>query len=48
MSNSNLYRVQYNVQRISFDVVHSVETLEDAKEALSTLINRVRVQNLQK
>ncbi|XP_022890053.1 uncharacterized protein LOC111405421 isoform X2 [Olea europaea var. sylvestris] len=39
---------QYNVQRISFDVVHSVETLEDAKEALSTLINRVRVQNLQK
>ncbi|CAI9773556.1 unnamed protein product [Fraxinus pennsylvanica] len=38
---------QYNVQRISFEDVHSVETLEEAKIALSTLIDRGRVHNLQ-
>ncbi|CAI9767123.1 unnamed protein product [Fraxinus pennsylvanica] len=31
---------QYNVQRISFEVGSSVETLEEAKKALSTLIDQ--------
>ncbi|KAL2462527.1 Pyridoxamine 5'-phosphate oxidase family protein [Forsythia ovata] len=39
---------QFNVQRISFEVGHSVETLEEAKKALSTLIDTGRVHNLQK
>ncbi|KAL2539094.1 Pyridoxamine 5'-phosphate oxidase family protein [Abeliophyllum distichum] len=38
---------QFNVQRISFEVGHSVETLEEAKKALSTLIDTGRVHNLQ-
>ncbi|XP_022891633.1 uncharacterized protein LOC111406412 [Olea europaea var. sylvestris] len=39
---------QYNVQRISFEVGRSVETLEEAKKELSTLIGRGRVHNMQK
>ncbi|CAN4100023.1 unnamed protein product [Withania somnifera] len=38
---------QFNVQRISFEEGHSVETLEEAKAALWTLINGGRVYNLQ-
>ncbi|KAL5554615.1 hypothetical protein UlMin_042016 [Ulmus minor] len=39
---------QFNVQRISFDEGHAVETLEEAKEALWKLINKGRVYNLHK
>ncbi|XP_059299508.1 uncharacterized protein LOC132052143 isoform X2 [Lycium ferocissimum] len=39
---------QFNVQRISFEEGHSVETLEEAKAALWKLINGGRVYNLQK
>ncbi|CAA3024088.1 uncharacterized protein LOC111406412 [Olea europaea subsp. europaea] len=39
---------QYNVQRISFEVGRSVETLEEATEELSTLMGRGRVHNMQK
>ncbi|KAG8380262.1 hypothetical protein BUALT_Bualt07G0174900 [Buddleja alternifolia] len=39
---------QFNVQRISFEEGHSVETLEEAKAALWELINRGRVHNLHK
>ncbi|KAJ8560155.1 hypothetical protein K7X08_004213 [Anisodus acutangulus] len=38
---------QFNVQRISFEEGHSVETLEEAKAALWKLINGGRVYNLQ-
>uniref|UniRef100_M1CIK1 FMN binding protein n=1 Tax=Solanum tuberosum TaxID=4113 RepID=M1CIK1_SOLTU len=39
---------QFNVQRISFEEGHSVETLEEAKTALWKLINGGRLHNLQK
>ncbi|KAE7997512.1 hypothetical protein FH972_002143 [Carpinus fangiana] len=39
---------QFNIQRISFEEGHAVETLEEAKEALWKLINRGRVCNVQK
>ncbi|KAI3455731.1 hypothetical protein Pfo_012394 [Paulownia fortunei] len=39
---------QFNVQRISFEEGHSVETLEEAKKALWKLLDRGRVPNLQK
>ncbi|XP_010322798.1 uncharacterized protein [Solanum lycopersicum] len=39
---------QFNVQRISFEEGHSVETLEEAKAALWKLINGGRLHNLQK
>ncbi|XP_009616303.1 uncharacterized protein LOC107760047 isoform X2 [Nicotiana tabacum] len=39
---------QFNVQRISFEVGHSVQTLEEAKAALWKLINGGQVYNLQK
>ncbi|MED6218931.1 hypothetical protein PIB30_031160 [Stylosanthes scabra] len=39
---------QFNIQRISFDEGQSVETLEEAKEALRKLIHRGKVYNLQK
>ncbi|XP_024018470.1 uncharacterized protein LOC21393761 [Morus notabilis] len=39
---------QFNIQRISFDDGHAVETLEEAKDALWMLINKGRVYNLQK
>lgn len=39
---------QFNIQRISFDEGHAVETLEEAKAALWKLINKGRVCNLQK
>ncbi|KAK4365672.1 hypothetical protein RND71_013552 [Anisodus tanguticus] len=39
---------QFNIQRISFEEGHSVETLEEAKTALWKLINGGRVYNLQK
>ncbi|ONI15001.1 hypothetical protein PRUPE_3G020500 [Prunus persica] len=37
---------QFNIQRISFDEGHSVETLEEAKAALRKLINKGRVFKL--
>lgn len=40
--------MQFNIQRISFEEGHSVETLEEAKAALWKLINKGRVYNLQK
>ncbi|CAK9146088.1 unnamed protein product [Ilex paraguariensis] len=39
---------QFNIQRISFEEGHSVETLEEAKAALWKVIERGRVYNLQK
>lgn len=39
---------QFNVQRISFEEGHAVETLEEAKAALQRLISKGRVYNLQK
>lgn len=44
----SLYFLQFNVQRISFEEGHSVETLEEAKAALWKLINGGRLHNLQK
>uniref|UniRef100_A0A7N0U0K3 CREG-like beta-barrel domain-containing protein n=1 Tax=Kalanchoe fedtschenkoi TaxID=63787 RepID=A0A7N0U0K3_KALFE len=38
---------QFNIQRLSFDQGHAVETLEEAKEALWNLINKGQV-NMQK
>lgn len=38
---------QFNIQRLSFEEEHLVETLEQAKEALWKLINKGRVYNLQ-
>lgn len=32
--------VQFNVQRVSFDEVHAVETLEQAKKALQNVLDR--------
>lgn len=32
--------LQFNVQRISFEVEHDVQTLDDAKAALEKIINR--------
>ncbi|KAG9449218.1 hypothetical protein H6P81_009183 [Aristolochia fimbriata] len=37
---------QFNVQRLSFDVGHAVETLEEAKAALHKLINKGSRQNI--
>ncbi|VFQ92527.1 unnamed protein product [Cuscuta campestris] len=37
---------QFNMQRISFEEGHSVETLEEAKSALWKLINRGKLHNL--
>lgn len=39
---------QFNIQRISFEEGHAVETLEQAKAALQKLISKGRVYNLQK
>ncbi|KAJ8770483.1 hypothetical protein K2173_017974 [Erythroxylum novogranatense] len=39
---------QFNIQRVSFEEGHSVETLEEAKAALSKLINKGQVRSLQK
>ncbi|KAH6831720.1 Pyridoxamine 5'-phosphate oxidase family protein [Perilla frutescens var. hirtella] len=39
---------QFNVQRISFEDGHSVETLEEAKKALWKLMDGGRMHNLQK
>uniref|UniRef100_A0A5B6YU94 CREG-like beta-barrel domain-containing protein n=1 Tax=Davidia involucrata TaxID=16924 RepID=A0A5B6YU94_DAVIN len=39
---------QFNIQRLSFEEGHAVETLEEAKAALWKLINRGRVYNIQK
>ncbi|KAE9621259.1 hypothetical protein Lal_00023670 [Lupinus albus] len=39
---------QFNIQRISFDEGHSVETLEEAKDALWKIIEKGKVYNLQK
>ncbi|KAJ8760086.1 hypothetical protein K2173_010942 [Erythroxylum novogranatense] len=39
---------QFNIQRISFELGHSVETLEEAKAAVSKLINKGQVHSLQK
>nr|GMC78004.1 uncharacterized protein LOC109188228 [Ipomoea batatas] len=39
---------QFNIQRISFEEGHLVETLEEAKTALRKLINKGKVHNLQK
>ncbi|XP_019429794.1 PREDICTED: uncharacterized protein LOC109337303 [Lupinus angustifolius] len=39
---------QFNIQRISFDEGHSVETLEEAKDALWKVIEKGKVHNLQK
>ncbi|CAL0335314.1 unnamed protein product [Lupinus luteus] len=39
---------QFNIQRISFDEGHSVETLEEAKDALWKVIEKGKVYNLQK
>ena len=33
-------RVQFNVQRVPFDEVHAVETLEQAKKALQKVLDR--------
>jgi hypothetical protein len=30
--------VQFNIQRLAFDVLHKVETLEEAKKALHKII----------
>ncbi|CAO2840415.1 unnamed protein product [Amaranthus hypochondriacus] len=38
---------QFNIQRISFEEGHSVETLEQAKSALQNLINKGKVRNIQ-
>ncbi|XAR49793.1 hypothetical protein NMG60_11003932 [Bertholletia excelsa] len=38
---------QFNIQRLSFEEGHAVETLEQAKAALWTLIDKDRVYNLQ-
>ncbi|XP_052182492.1 uncharacterized protein LOC127795081 isoform X2 [Diospyros lotus] len=40
--------VQFNVQRLSFDEGHAVETLEEAKAALWKVIDKGRVYSLQK
>lgn len=45
---SFIYYMQFNIQRISFDEGHSVETLEEAKAALWKLIKKGPVHNLQK
>lgn len=37
---------QFNIQRLSFEEGHSVETLEEAKAALRKLINKGRVHSL--
>ncbi|CAA2977115.1 Pyrid_oxidase_2 domain-containing, partial, partial [Olea europaea subsp. europaea] len=39
---------QFNIQRISFEEGHFVETLDEAKAALWKLIDRGRLYNLQK
>ncbi|EEF43557.1 uncharacterized protein LOC8286236 [Ricinus communis] len=39
---------QFNVQRLSFEEGHAVETLEEAKSALWKLIKKGQVHNLQK
>ncbi|KAL2516141.1 Pyridoxamine 5'-phosphate oxidase family protein [Forsythia ovata] len=39
---------QFNIQRISFEEGHSIETLEEAKAALWKLIDRGRLYNFQK
>ncbi|KAG9154492.1 hypothetical protein Leryth_024650 [Lithospermum erythrorhizon] len=39
---------QFNVQRISFEDGHSIETLEEAKAALRKMIDGGRVHNFQK
>ncbi|GER53683.1 pyridoxamine 5'-phosphate oxidase family protein [Striga asiatica] len=39
--------VQFNVQRISFEELQGVETLDEAKKALWNIINRGRIPNLQ-
>lgn len=39
---------QFNIQRLSFEEGHAVETLEEAKAALWKLLERGRVYNLQK
>ncbi|KAL7100415.1 hypothetical protein ACP275_09G144200 [Erythranthe tilingii] len=39
---------QFNVQRISFEDGHSVETLEEAKKALWRVLDKGRIPNLQK
>ncbi|XP_057986122.1 uncharacterized protein LOC131170635 isoform X2 [Hevea brasiliensis] len=39
---------QFNVQRLSFEEGHAVETLEEAKDALWKLINKGQVHNLHK
>ncbi|KAL8043623.1 hypothetical protein ABFX02_09G128028 [Erythranthe guttata] len=39
---------QFNVQRISFEDGHSVETLEEAKKALWRVLDKGRITNLQK
>ncbi|KAG6667263.1 hypothetical protein I3843_01G081800 [Carya illinoinensis] len=39
---------QFNIQRISFEEGHAVETLEEAKAALWKLVHKGRVCNLQK
>lgn len=39
---------QFNIQRISFDEGHAVETLEEAKAALWKLINKGKVPYMQK
>lgn len=38
--NFSLFIMQFNIQRLSFEVDHSVETLEEAKKALQDLIDK--------
>lgn len=38
---------QFNIQRISFEEGHGIETLEEAKAAIWKLINKGRVPKLQ-
>lgn len=38
--------MQFNVQRIPFEVGHAVETLEEAKAALQKLLDRASGLNL--
>ncbi|CAI0410110.1 unnamed protein product [Linum tenue] len=39
---------QFNVQRLSFEEGHAVENLEEAKSAVRKVLNKGKVQNLQK
>ncbi|CAI0442161.1 unnamed protein product [Linum tenue] len=39
---------QFNVQRLSFEEGHAVENLEEAKSAVRRVLNKGKVQNLQK